>query len=102
MPDTDPTFRGLLRKPSAWVPPVLSFAALGLIVAHVALVGVARQADEGAEARIFQLLTLATAVMIVAFAVRWLPVAPRAAVLIVALQLLIAAIPMVTLAALEW
>lgn len=102
MPDTDLTFRGLLRRPSVWLPPVLSSAALGLIVAHVALVGVARQADEGAEARIFQLLMLATAVMIVAFAVRWLPVAPKAAVLIVALQLLVAAIPMVTLAALEW
>ncbi|MDQ2940588.1 MAG: hypothetical protein M3R05_00200 [Chloroflexota bacterium] len=102
MPDTDPTIQGLLRKPSAWLPPVLSFAALGLIVAHVALVGVARQADEGAEARVFQLLMLATAVMIVAFAVRWLPVAPKAAVLIVALQLLVAAIPMITLAGLEW
>ena len=102
MPDADPTIRGLLRKPGAWLPQVLSFAALGLIVAHVALVGVARQADEGAEARFFQLLMLATAVTIVAFAVRWLPVAPKAAVLIVALQLLIAAIPMITLAALEW
>ena len=91
-----------MRRPSVWLPPVLSSAALGLIVAHVALVGVARQADEGAEARIFQLLMLATAVTIVAFAVRWLPVAPKAAVLIVALQLLIAAIPMITLAALEW
>jgi hypothetical protein len=102
MPNADPTIRGLLRKPSAWLPPVVSFAALGLIVAHVALVGVARQADEGAEARIFQLLMLASAVMIVAFAVRWLPAAPKAAILMVALQLLVAAIPMITLAALEW
>jgi hypothetical protein len=102
MPDTDPSIRGLLRRPSAWLPPLLSFAALGLIVAHVALVGVARQADEGAEARIFQLLMLATAVVIGAFAVRWLPVAPKAAVFIVGLQLLVAAIPMITLAVLEW
>ena len=102
MPDADPTIRGLLRTPGAWLPPVLSFAALGLIVAHVALVGVARQADEGAEARIFQLLMLATAVTIGAFAVRWLPVAPKAAAFIVALQLLVAAIPMIILAALEW
>jgi len=102
MPDTDPSIRVLLRKPSAWLPPVLSFAALGLIVAHVALFGAARQADEGAEARIFQLLMLATAVIIAVFAVRWLPVAPKAAVFIVALQLLVAAIPMITLAALEW
>jgi hypothetical protein len=102
MPDTDPSIRSLLRKPTAWLPPVLSFAALGLIVSHVALVGITRQADEGAEARIFQLLMLATAFIIGAFAVRWLPVAPKAAVFVVALQLLVAAIPMITLAALEW
>jgi hypothetical protein len=102
MPDTDSSVRGLLRKPSAWLPPALSLAAMGLIVAHLALVGVARQADEGTEARIFQLLMLSTAVIIGAFAVRWLPVAPKAAVFIVALQLLVAAIPMITLAALEW
>jgi hypothetical protein len=102
MPDTDSSVRGLLRKPSTWLPPALSLAAMGLIVAHLALVGVARQADEGTEARIFQLLMLATAVIIGAFAVRWLPVAPKAAVFIVALQLLVAAIPMITLAALEW
>jgi hypothetical protein len=102
MPDTDSSVRGLLRKPSAWLPPALSLAAMGLIVAHLALVGVARQADEGTEARIFQLLMLSTAVIIGAFAVRWLPVAPKAAVFVVALQLLVAAIPMITLAALEW
>jgi hypothetical protein len=102
MPDIGPSIRELLRKPSAWLPPALSLAAMGLIVAHLALVGVARQADEGTEARIFQLLMVATAVIIGAFAVRWLPVAPKAAVFIVALQLLVAAIPMITLAALEW
>ena len=92
----------LMRKPSAWLPMLLSLAAVALIVGHVALVGVARQADEGTEARIFQLLMMVDAVAITAFAVRWLPVAPRAALTVVALQVLLAAIPLVTIAALDW
>ena len=92
----------LLRKPSAWLPLLMSLAAIGLIVGHVALVGVARQDDEGTEARIFQLLMLVDAVAIGAFAVRWLPVAPKAAISVVAMQLVVAAIPIVTIAALEW
>ena len=94
--------RSLLREPSAWLPPALAAAAIGLIVAHVAIVGVARQEDEGTEARIFQLLMLLDAVAIGAFAVRWLPVAPKAAFAVVTLQLLLAAIPIITIAALEW
>ena len=94
--------RDLLRKPSAWLSLVLSFLAIGLIVAHVTFVGVARQADEGAEARIFQVLMLFDVLVIGAFAVRWLPAAPKAASAIVALQLLMAAIPLITIAALEW
>ena len=92
----------LLRKPSAWLPMLLSLAALLLIVGHVALVGVARQADEGTEARIFQLLMVVDVVAITAFAVRWLPVAPKPALTVVAVQVLLAAIPLVTIAALEW
>ena len=92
----------LVRKPSAWLPMLVSLAAIGLIVGHVALVGVARQEDEGIEARIFMLLMLLNAVAIGVFAVRWLPVAPKAAVPVVALQVLLAAIPLITIAALEW
>ena len=64
--------------------------------------GLARQADEGAEARIFQLLMLLDAIAIAVFAARWLPVAPKAAVSVIALQVVVAAIPLVTLAVLEW
>ena len=92
----------LLRKPSAWLPMLMSLAAIGLIVGHVVLVGVARQEDEGIEARIFMLLMLVDAVAIGVFAVRWLPAAPRPALTVVAVQVLLAAIPLVTIAALEW
>ena len=97
-----PTVVDLLRKPSGWLPLALSLAAIGLIVEHVAFIGVAPQADEVAEARIFQVLMLLDALVIGAFAVRWLLVAPKAASAVFALQLLIAAIPLITIAVLEW
>ena len=97
-----PTVVDLLRKPSGWLPLALSLAAIGLMVAHVAFIGVAPQADEGAEARISQVLMLLDALVIGAFAVRWLPVAPKAASAVFALQLVMAAIPLITIAALEW
>ena len=97
-----PTVATLMRKPIAWLSLALSLLAIGLIVANVVFVGLAPQADEGAEARIFQVLMLFDALVIGAFAVRWLPIAPKEASAVVALQLLMAAIPLVTVAVLEW
>ena len=45
-----------LRQPTAVVPIAMSLAALALIFWHIAVAGVARQADEGAEAHLWQLL----------------------------------------------
>jgi hypothetical protein len=98
-----PPMTALLRTPSAWLPMVMSLAALVLIAGVVAFVGVTDPGtrDEGPAARIFQLLMLAQAALIVLFAVRWVPVAPRPAIAIVALQSLLAAIPLATIAILE-
>lgn len=96
------TVATLMRKPSAWLSLALSLVAIGLILAHVISVGVAPQADEGTEARIFQVLMLLDALVIGAFAVRWLPIAPKAASAVVALLLVIAAIPLIAIAVLEW
>lgn len=48
----------LLKKPSAFIPLLLSLTALGELLTYVAVFGIASQpqADEGAAARIFQLL----------------------------------------------
>jgi hypothetical protein len=93
----------LLRAPSAWLPMAMSLAAMALIAGFVALIGVndPGTGDEGPAARTFQLLMLAQAALIVLFAIRWVPVAPRAAVAIVALQVLLAAIPLATIVILE-
>jgi hypothetical protein len=60
-----------------------------------------RHEDEGAPARLFQLLMVVEAVSIAFFAIRWVPEAPRPAIAILALQLLLAAIPVGTIIFLE-
>jgi membrane protease YdiL (CAAX protease family) len=92
----------LLRKPSAWVPMLLSLAALALVVGFAATVGVSsRDGDEGAAARVFQVLVLAAAIGITFFALRRVPEAPQAAAPVLALQLVLVAIPIVTILVLE-
>lgn len=93
----------LLRKPSAWMPMVGSVAALGLILVYVATAGAsaAPNQDEGAPARIFQLLMVCVAAAIAYFAVQWLPVAPKAATSVLALQVVLAALPVITILLLE-
>lgn len=83
--------RTLLRRPSAWLPIAMSLAALGLVVWFVATFGVARgEHDEGAAARVFQILLLAQVPFAGYFALTWLPRAPRPAAVILAIQLLMA------------
>ena len=76
----------LMKQPSAFVPVVLSLGALAVVVFHIALFGVARQADEGAEAHLWQLLMAAQVPVVAFFALKWLPRAPGRALGILALQ----------------
>lgn len=69
----------LLKRPSAFLPLAMSCAALALVVGLVALFGLVRQEDEGAAARLFQLLLVAQLPIIAFFAITWLPRAPRRA-----------------------
>jgi len=71
------TFTTTLKQPSAFLPLVMSFAALVTVLAHVVIFGVARQADEGTAAHIFQLLMAGQVPVVAFFAVRWLPRVPR-------------------------
>jgi len=72
-------FSSMLKQPSALLPLAMSFAALALVLGHVAVFGVVREADEGAAADIFQLLIVAELPIVVIFAFKWLPRAPGAA-----------------------
>ena len=64
----------------------MSLAALGVVLGHVAICGVVREADEGTAAHIWQLLIAAQIPFVGFFTVRWLPRAPRRAVPVLALQ----------------
>ena len=81
------TLPRLMRQPSAFVPVVMSLLALATLALHIARIGTAQEPDEGAAAHIWQLLMAAQAPVIVYFAIKWLPRAPREATLVLALQI---------------
>jgi len=83
------TVRRLLRRPSAWLPILLSLLAVGDLVLFLAIHGVVRgpQHDEGAAARLWQFLMAGQLPIVGWFAVRWLPTAPRPALVVLGLQL---------------
>ena len=77
----------LFKRPSAFLPIVMSTAALALVVGYVLLFGTARQEDEGTAAHLWQLLMAGQVPIIGFFAIRWLPVEPRKAFPILLLQI---------------
>jgi hypothetical protein len=81
-----PTNLPSVKQPSAFLPLAMSLAALALVLVHFAMFGNAHQADEGADARIFQLLLVLQLPIVAFFAIKWLPKAPKAALAILALQ----------------
>ena len=80
------SFGVLVRKPSAFLPIAMSLAALAVVTAHIAVFGIAREADEGATAHIWQLLMAGQIPVLVFFAIRWLPRAPRQALYVLSVQ----------------
>jgi hypothetical protein len=83
-------FSAIFRNPSAFLPVAMSLAALALVVFHIVFSGTAREADEGAAAHVWQLLMVGQVPVLVFFAARWLPRAPRPAAGVLALQFLAA------------
>jgi hypothetical protein len=76
------TFRPL----SAWIPIVMSLAALATVALHIAAFGTAPQADEGVGAHIWQLLMAGQVPVLVYYAIRWLPKTPKAALQVIGVQ----------------
>ncbi|MDP9252711.1 MAG: hypothetical protein M3O80_06865 [Chloroflexota bacterium] len=76
-----------LRHWSAWLPVAISIFLIALVLRHVAIYGLAREADEGTEAHLFQLLMPLQALVVAYFALTWIPKAPRLALGVLALQL---------------
>jgi hypothetical protein len=97
LPDT-------LRHPSAFLPIAMSLLAVGVVLTHIALFGTARQrqADEGTAAHLWQLLMAGQLPIIVFFAIRWLPQAPRYALSVLALQAAAAVAALAPVYLLRW
>ena len=77
------------KHPSAWVPVALSLAVLATMVIAFTLSGPpVRQPDEGVAAHLFQIWLVLEVFMITFFAVKWLPRAPKQALIILAIQIL--------------
>jgi hypothetical protein len=76
----------MIKKPSAFLPVLMSLTALALVIGHVALFGVTRETDEGTAAHIFQLLLVAELPIVAFFAIQWLPKFPRQALEVLVLQ----------------
>ena len=91
-----PVNRSLLRQPSAFIPLLMSAAALALIIGylvtgphapHLVTENGVTRADEGPAARLWQLLMGLQLPIILYFAAQWLPREPKAALSILGLQL---------------
>jgi hypothetical protein len=95
------SWSALIKKPSAFLPVLLSLAALSLVLGFLAIYGVVRQDDEGAAARIFQLLIVAQGFIALFFAVRWLPMEPRKGLVILIVQVAAAAAALTPVIVLE-
>jgi hypothetical protein len=82
------TVRTMLKHPSAFLPLAMSLAALAVLLGFLGMYGVIHQEDEGAAAHLWQLLMALQLPIIAFFAIKWLPRAPRQALLVLTLQAL--------------
>jgi hypothetical protein len=84
--NTEANLPNTLKHPSAFLPIAMSLLAAGVVLPHLVFVGAAPQQDEGAAAHLWQLLMAGQLPVILFFAIRWLPLAPRSALAVLALQ----------------
>ena len=91
----------LLKKPTAWIPLIISLTGIALILGYVALFGIVRHEDENMPARFFQLLTFAQILIILFFAVKWFPQMPKQTLQVLTLQIVSILIPIFLIIFLE-
>jgi hypothetical protein len=86
------SFRTILKQPSAFLPLAMSLMAIGVLcgaaiygILHGAH-GIIRQPDEGTAAHLWQLLMAGQLPVLLFFAIKWLPRAPKQTLYVLALQ----------------
>jgi len=74
------------KRPSAWLPVLMSMTALAIVLIHIVRYGTAREADEGTSAHLWQILMACQVPIIAFFATKWLPRNPKPALLVLVIQ----------------
>lgn len=92
----------LFKRPSAFLPVVMSLFVLSLIIARILRAGVAPARDEGTEAHLFQILMPAQLPIIAIFLATWLRKKPRPALQIFAIQGFAALLPFALVFSFRW
>ena len=83
----------LLKKPSAWIPIVIPLLFFAYLVTYISMYGIVREEDEGTGAHLFQVWLMLEPFMLGYFAIRYVPQSPKHALIILALQILAALLP---------
>ena len=79
---------GILKRPIAWIPILLSLVVIAAWLISIAAFGIPhREADEGTAAHLFQIWLGLEVLMIGFFGIRWLPQKPKPAVVVLAIQI---------------
>jgi len=92
------TVLNAFRRPSAFVPVLLSLSALLIVVSAVLLSGPGREPDEGAAAHLFQLCMVAQLPLIAYFTITARKRAPGQLLLVLGVQLICAAVALAPVA----
>jgi hypothetical protein len=92
----------MLKQPSAFLPVAMSLAALSIVLLYLARNGPSPQADEGTAAHLWQLLMAGQLPFIGYFVVKWLLQAPREALPMLGLQVLVALSAVAPVVLLKW
>jgi hypothetical protein len=79
-----------MKRPSAFLPVLMSLAALAIVIIHIIRFGTAREADEGTAAHLWQILMAGQLPIVAFFAIKWLPPNPKQGLVVLALQLVAA------------
>jgi len=86
MARTIPARSSPLKHWSGWLPIAIAVFLLVLAMRYVAVYGPLRQADEGTEAHLFQILMPVQLAVVAYHALTWLPRAPRETLAVLGLQ----------------
>ncbi len=88
--------QSLFKQPTAWIPLAMSCVALAMILGYVAMFGIVHNKDEGAPARIFQLIMVAQLPIAAFFGLSWITKKPKETLVVLVVQAIAWIIPILT------